>query len=235
MSIATLILGESGTGKTASLRNLNPEDVLLIQPVRKPLPFRSAGWKEIQYLKTPQGIRVRSGGTIVVSDDPQDIMFFMSKTQCPIVIIDDWQYILSNAFMRRRNERGFDKFTDIGGAGFDIVKLASELSAEKRVYVLAHTATDDFGNVRVKTLGKLLDDKVVIEGMFSTVLRTHVDAGKADGYSFSTKNNGHDTVKSPIGLFSSSAIENDLLAVDNAICEYYGIEQNINSNENQEN
>lgn len=213
MSYATLILGESGTGKTASLRNLDPKRTLLIQPVRKPLPFRSKDWHEIK----AKG----DGGNIFVCADAQKIVGAMHLTDRDIVIIDDWQYILSSQFMARRSEKSYDKFTDIGGAGYDIVKAAAELPANKRVYVLAHTATDDMGNIHVKTLGKLLDDKIVIEGMFTTVLRTFVDPGT--GYFFLTHNNGHDTVKSPMGMFKENQIENDLSSVDATICDYYGI------------
>ena len=124
-------------------------------------------------------------------------------------------------FMSRRTEKNFEKWAEIGGAGFDIAKAASELAEHKRVYVLAHTMTDDFGNTRIKTLGKLLDDKIVVEGLFTTVRRTQI----ADGnfYGFPTVNNGHDTVKSPMGMFKDKLIENDLAAVDSRIVEYYGI------------
>lgn len=215
MSYATLILGESGSGKTASLRNLDPDKTLLIQPVRKPLPFRSAGWKEIQ----AKG----DGGNIFVCSDAVKIVKAMHAAPREIIIVDDWQYILASQFMARRNEKNYDKFTDIGGAGYDIARAASELATNKRVYILAHTTTDDFGNVRIKTLGKLLDDKIVVEGMFTTVLRTHVDGGR---YTFTTQTNGHDTVKSPMGLFDSTEIDNDLAAVDTAICGYYQISNN---------
>lgn len=222
MSYATLILGESGTGKTASLRNLDPKRTLLIQPVRKPLPFRSKDWHEIK----AKG----DGGNIFVCNDAQKIVSCMRRAPQDVIVIDDWQYILSSQFMARRNEKSYDKFTDIGGAGYDIVQAASQLAEEKRVYVLAHTATDDMGNVRIKTLGKLLDDKIVVEGMFTTVLRTFVDPGT--GYFFLTHNNGHDTVKSPMGMFKENQIENDLAAVDSTICDYYGI--SVGSNEKQE-
>lgn len=210
MSYATLILGESGTGKTASLRNLDPSKTLLIQPVRKPLPFRAKGWRE------------GKGGNVFVSDDPVRILYVMRRApeHFEVIVIDDWQYILANMYMKARDVKGFDKFTAIGGAGFDIAKAASELGMSKRVYVLAHTTTDEYGNTRIKTLGKLLDDKIVVEGMFTTVLRTHVENGK---YTFLTKNNGYDTVKSPIGLFEEGEIENDIAAVDAAICDYYGL------------
>lgn len=214
MSYATLILGESGTGKTCSLRNLDPKKTLLIQPVRKPLPFRSKDWKEI--------VSKGDGHNIFVCSDPSKIVKAMHSAPHEIVVIDDYQYILASMFMARRLEKGYDKFNDIGGAGFDIAKAASELGPDKRVYVLAHTTTDDLGNTRIKTLGKMLDDKIVVEGMFTTVLRTHVQDGH---YTFMTQNSGHDTVKSPMGLFSDSEIENDLNSVDALICEYYGIGQ----------
>ena len=147
------------------------------------------------------------GGNIYVQSDPDKIVACMRRAPHDIIVVDDWQYILALMFMNRRKETGYQKFSDIGGAGFDIAKTAAELDQDKRVYVLAHTATDDFGNVRIKTLGKMLDDKIVVEGMFTTVLRTHVENGK---YTFLTKNNGQDTVKSPLGLFDAGEIENDL-------------------------
>lgn len=220
MSYATLVLGESGTGKTCSLRNLDPKNTLLIQPVRKPLPFRSAGWKEIK----AKG----DGNNILVCSNPQAIINCMHASPFDVIVVDDWQYILASMYMAARNVKGFDKFTEIGGAGFDIAKAASELGENKRVYVLAHTTSDEFGNTRIKTLGKLLDDKIVVEGMFTTVLRTHVENGR---YLFSTQNSGSDTVKSPMGMFSEQYIENDLAAIDRVICDYYGI---TNEKENEE-
>lgn len=212
MSYGCLILGESGTGKTCSLRNLDPKNTLLIQPVRKPLPFRSTGWKEIK----AKG----DGNNILVCSNPQAIINCMHASPFDVIVVDDWQYILASMYMAARNVKGFDKFTEIGGAGFDIAKAASELGENKRVYVLAHTTSDEFGNTRIKTLGKLLDDKIVVEGMFTTVLRTHVENGR---YLFSTQNSGSDTVKSPMGMFSEQYIENDLAAIDRVICDYYGI------------
>lgn len=220
MSYATLVLGESGTGKTCSLRNLDPKNTLLIQAVRKPLPFRSTGWKEIK--------QKGDGNNILVCSNPQAIINCMHASPFDVIVVDDWQYILASMYMAARNVKGFDKFTEIGGAGFDIAKAASELGENKRVYVLAHTTSDEFGNTRIKTLGKLLDDKIVVEGMFTTVLRTHVENGR---YLFSTQNSGSDTVKSPMGMFSEQYIENDLAAIDRVICDYYGI---TNEKENEE-
>jgi len=208
MSTSILVLGESGTGKSTSMRNMNPDDVFLIQSVRKPLPFRSS-WKHI-----------KDGGNIFVSDDSALIISKMEKTKRPVIVIDDFQYIMSNEFMRASDEKGFDKFTQIGRHAWDILNAASNLPDHKRVYILSHTETDNFGNTKVKTIGKMLDEKITVEGLFSIVLRTKVQDGQ---YLFSTRNSGADTVKTPMGMFDSMFIENDLAAVDAAICEYYGL------------
>lgn len=210
MSISTMILGESGTGKSTSLRNLSPESVLLIQAVRKPLPFRSQSWREID----------KSGGSIYVSDDSATIINAMQKTRKDIIIIDDFQYVLANEYMRRSAENGFAKFTEIGRKAWDILMQANALAPHKRVYILAHSETTESGKTKAKTIGKMLDDKITIEGLFTIVLRTDVSDGK---FTFRTKNNGSDTVKSPIGLFDTALIDNDLNAIDSAIVEYYAL------------
>lgn len=215
MSIASLILGESGTGKTTSLRHLDPANTLLIQPVRKPLPFRAAGWALFDRE------RCRTGN-VFVTDRSSDIVALMHRTARKVVVLDDFQYVLANEFMRRSEEKGFEKFSDIGRHAWDILTAAGSLPDDVRVYILGHTQSDDFGRTRVKTIGKLLDEKIVVEGMFSIVLRTVVQNGR---YSFSTRNSGSDTVKAPMGLFADELIDNDLAAVDAAITDYYGITQ----------
>lgn len=209
MSIATMILGQSGTGKTASLRNLSPEKTLLIQAVPKPLPFKS-NWKLVS--------AENKDGNILVSDNWDQICKAMQKTSREIIVIDDLQYVLANEFMARAHEVGFTKFTEMARHYFDIVTTATRLPENKRVYLLSHTDVSDQGQVKAKTIGKLLDEKITIEGLLTIVLRTHVINGQ---YVFSTHNNGSDTVKSPLGLFDEEHIENDLAAVDKAITEYY--------------
>lgn len=212
MSIATMILGESGTGKTTSLRNLDPTNTLLIQSIKKPLPFRSSGWG---YLT-----KENRTGNVIVSDDWIFIINTMKKTGRKVIVIDDFQYIMANEFMRRSEETGFQKFSDIGRYAWEIFTHSAGLPDDVRVYLLSHTSNDDMGHTKCKTIGKLLDEKITVEGMFTVVLRTAVDGDK---YFFSTKNNGYDTVKSPMGMFDSNRIENDLDVVDAAICAYYEI------------
>lgn len=212
MSIATFILGESGTGKSTSLRNLDPSKTLLIQAVRKPLPFKAKGWKVRASLK--------SEGNIIQTDDPSLIEKLMRQSPHDVVVLDDFQYVMANEFMRRTDERGFDKFTEIGRHAWDILKAASELADHRRVYILAHTDTDPNGRVKVKTIGKMLDEKITLEGMVTIVLRTQVRDGQ---YTFATQNNGNDTSKSPMGMFADQFIPNDLAEVDRTICEFYDL------------
>lgn len=211
MSIATLIIGESGTGKSTSLRNLDPAQTLLIQVLKKPLPFPSKTWKyfDKETAKT---------GNIFVRDSSDQIVNLMRNTKRKIIVIDDSQYLMANEYMMRSDERGFDKFTDIGRHSWDVMKAAIELPDDVRVYFLSHSDTTDAGKVKAKTIGKLLDDKITVEGMFTIVMRTAVIN---DQYIFKTRNNGNDTVKTPMALFESEHIENDLKAVDDAIKAYY--------------
>ena len=212
MAIITLILGHSGTGKTASLRNLKPADTLLIQPVKKPLPFKSKDWAVV----------TKAGGNIIQTDLSLKICEVLTKTKRKIIIIDDFQYIMANEFMRRSHEKSYDKFNDIARQAWDIITCAANLPQDVRVYFLSHIESNDFGKEKVKTIGRMLDDKITIEGLFSTVLKTAVRDGE---YFFTTKNNGNDTVKSPIDLFDKDLIDNDLAKIDAQIVEYYELNQ----------
>ena len=219
MSIAAFILGESGTGKSTSMRSMNPAETLLIQAIKKPLPFRSSGWK---YLS-------KEGGNILVCDQSAQIIAAMHKTQRPIIVIDDFQYILANEFMRRVLDKetgnaAFAKYNEIAHNAWSILMAASQLPDHKRVYILGHTQEDENGRVKAKTIGKLLDEKITLEGLLTIVLRTTVINGQ---YLFTTKNSGLDTVKSPMGLFEADQIDNDLAAVDAAVFSYYGLQETV--------
>jgi hypothetical protein len=215
MSIATLILGSSGTGKSTSLRNLDPAKTLLIQCIKKPLPFKADGWK----------IRVtdKSAGNVFQTSEPAKIEKIMRSSPHEIIVIDDYQAVMVNELMSRSSEKGYDKFTDIGKNAWNIFNAAGDLAEHRRVYILAHTQTDDFGQVRMKTVGKLVDQHIVPEGFFTIVLRTEVINSN---YKFSTQTNGQDCAKSPMSMFSDMHIDNDLMVVDKTIVDFYQLENN---------
>nr|DAH91003.1 MAG TPA: AAA domain protein [Caudoviricetes sp.] len=201
MGIPVLILGESGTGKSASLRNFKPSDLKVINVANKPLPFKN----KFESIST---------------DDYKTIIKELKLNKKKVSVIDDAQYLMANEFMRRATERGFDKFTEIAQNFWNLVNVVKDLPADQVVYFLAHIERDANGNEKIKTIGKLLDEKITVEGMFTIVLKTNVTDGQ---YSFVTQNSGHDTVKSPIGMFPSVVIDNDLKYVDEKIRNYYEI------------
>lgn len=202
MGIPILILGESGTGKTASLRNFESEEIALVNVTGKPLPFR-------KYFENISG-----------TTNFDDIAKFMKSTDKKVIVIDDCQYIMSFQYMRRIKENGWDKFNEIQSDFFNLIDLAFSLPSDVIVYFLSHIQTNDDGRQKIKTIGKMLDEKITIEGMFTTVLKTYVSDGK---YYFVTQNSGADTVKSPMGMFGTFAIDNDLKYVDDKIRNYYSI------------
>ena len=201
MGVAVLILGGSGNGKSASLRNVPEDKCLVINVADKPLPFKN-------HMES------------VSTDQYPEIIKQMKLTKKKIIVVDDAQYLMANEFMRRAGERGFDKFTEIGQKFWTLIQTVKELQKDVTVYFLAHIERDQDGNEKIKTIGKLLDEKITIEGMFTIVLKATVSDGV---YTFSTQSNGHDTVKSPIGMFPSMMIDNDLWYVDKKIREYYEI------------
>ena len=212
MSIATLVLGSSGTGKSTSLRNLDPSKTFLIQCIKKPLPFRATGWKT--------RINLKSEGNVLQTSDPLMIEKVLRSSPHEIVVIDDYQAVMVNELMNRSSEKGYDKFTDIAKSAWNIFNAAGSLAEHRRVYILAHTQTDDLGNVRMKTVGKMVDQTLVPEGYFTIVLKTDVINGN---YQFSTQTNGQDCCKSPIGMFAEKHVDNDLALVDQAIQEFYSL------------
>lgn len=214
MSVATLILGSSGSGKSTSLRNLDPAKTLLIQCIKKPLPFRATGWKT--------RVTIKSEGNIIQTSDPLLIEKCMRQSKADIVVIDDYQAVMVNELLSRSTEKGYDKFSDIAKNAWNIFTAAGDLAEYRRVYILAHTQTDDFGQIRMKTVGKMVDNTLVPEGYFTIVLRTEVINGN---YKFSTQTNGQDCAKSPMGLFKESHIDNDIAVVDEAIQEFYQLSQ----------
>ena len=204
MGQKVLILGGSGTGKSASLRNFKTDEIFVINSAGKPLPFKNH-FEAV----TPSFNRLT-----------QDVMKALDSTDKKVIVVDDAQYIMSFQYMRRIKENGWDKWNDIQGDFFNIIQHVDDLPDDVVVYFLSHIQRDDDGHEKIKTMGKLLDEKITIEGLFTTVLKTLVKDGQ---YFFLTQNSGLDTVKSPIGMFPSYAIDNDLKYVDTKIRNYYEI------------
>jgi hypothetical protein len=201
MAIIVMVYGQSGTGKSTSLRNFKPEDVCIVNVSGKPLPFKS---------------KHKTFNT----DDYMAIDAAIKKAPAKSIVIDDATYLMTGEYMRTAKVTGYQKFTDMALNYYTLVKNAAALPADKIVYFLGHSDTDANGNEKFKTIGKMLDEKVTLEGMFTIVLKTVVTDGK---YQFSTRNSGQDTVKTPLGMFNDVLIDNDLAMVDKTIREYYGI------------
>lgn len=201
MAIIVMVYGQSGTGKSTSLRNFKPEDVCIVNVSGKPLPFKN---------------KHKTFNT----DDYMAIDAAIKKAPAKSIVIDDATYLMTGEYMRTAKVTGYQKFTDMALNYYTLVKAASALPADKVVYFMGHSDTDANGNEKFKTIGKMLDEKVTLEGMFTIVLKTVVTDGK---YQFSTRNSGQDTVKTPLGMFDDVLIDNDLAMVDKTIREYYGI------------
>ena len=208
MAQKILIMGESGTGKSTSLRNLDPEITAVVNPVGKPLPFKSSNGKFTMLNNETKSSNITAW------------MKGQAKAGKKILIVDDFQYLLSIPYMNRIHEGGWDKWNDFGDDYFKLIDLCADLPADMRVYYLSHCETLENGITTIKLIGKLLREKITIEGLFTIVLRTSVIDQK---YFFLTQNSGKDTVKSPMGMFSEYAVENDLAYIDDKVCNYYEI------------
>lgn len=205
MAEKILIMGESGTGKSTSIRNCDPAITAIINPVGKPLPFRGA--------KKYEALEGVTDANLIC-----DFMDEAAKRGKKIIIVDDFQYILAIPFMNRIKENGWDKWNDFGENYFKIIDICNKLPKDVCVYYLTHCETLENGVTTVKLIGKLLREKITIEGLFTIVLKTGVSEGN---YYFFTQNSGKDTVKSPMGMFDAFSVENDLAYVDAKIRNYY--------------
>lgn len=213
--IPVLIIGKSGAGKSYSLNQLPTDGTIVVNVLNKPLPFRS---------------KLES----VACDDYRLIGAAIKKAKFQRYIVDDFGYLMTDQFMTALGSKGkggdmFQMYADIGLSMWEFIKEIQRAQTDARVYLMMHEDQDDFGNVKPRTLGKLVDQKVCLEGMVTICLRCAVNA-KGE-HVFLTQTNGQDVTKAPVGMFEAAEIPNDLNVVDKAISDYYDIKEET-GNEN---
>jgi len=224
MSTLVGIVGQSGTGKSTSIETLNPKETVIINVSNKPLPFK--GWKS----NYTQG-KLSEGANYISTDVAATIVQALkyisdNRPEIKYVIIDDLQYLMSFEFMAKAKEKGFEKFTDIGKNTFDVLNVSRQLRDDLIIFAIYHeeSTSENFNPKRkIKTIGKLLDDKITLEGLFTIVFFTEVkiEEDQKPHYYFVTQTDGVTTAKSPRGMFDELLIPNDLSFVSTKINEYY--------------
>lgn len=201
MGIPVLVLGESGSGKSTALRNFDPAEIGIFNVASKPLPFR----------KKMKVVNGAGYGTILKS---------LSNPKLKAYAIDDSQYLLAFEFFDRAQETGYGKFTELALNFRNLIQFViMNTPPDVIVYFLHHTERRDDGVLKAKTIGKMLDEKLTVEGLFSIVLLCQA---RQDKHVFVTQSSGISTAKSPMDMFPGE-IDNDLKLVDTAIREYWGL------------
>ena len=204
MGVPVLCIGKSGSGKSTSLRNFKGGELALINVLGKPLPFKN---------------NIGSYTT----DDYAKVKNAMEQSKINTIVIDDAGYLITNMFMRNHSSAGagnsiFAFYNQLGDEFWNLIQfIIHSLPAKKIVYLMMHEEKNDLGDIKPKTIGKMLDEKVTIEGMFTIVLRAVREGGR---YVFKTQSEGPDVAKSPMEMFPAE-IDNDLKMVDKTIREYY--------------
>ena len=202
-SVPVLLIGASGTGKSTSLRNFKKDEIAVANVLGKPLPFKT----DIEAPKV----------------DRYDIILkAITSTKKKVIVIDDAGYLLTNEFMNKSSVKGYDKYNEMANNFFNLINGIKSIEGGKTVYLVMHEDIDEYGNVKPKTIGKLLDDKVNIQGMFTICIRSMFENGN---YIFRLKTNGQDCVKTPFGMFEEEAMENDLKEFDKVVRNYYELDK----------
>lgn len=215
MGVPVLIIGKSGSGKSASLRNFDEKELALINVSKKPLPFK------------------KTFESTANTDDYQTIIDLISKTTKDSIVIDDAGYLIVNMFMRGHAAAGtgnaiFGFYNKVGDSFWNLIEHIKTLPKNKVVYVIMHEDKNEFGDIKPKTIGKILDEKVCLEGMFTMCLRCMKEDKR---YIFRTQSDGFDVSKSPEGLFDQIEIDNDLKFVDERIRDYWNLRKESKADE----
>lgn len=201
MGVSVLILGHSGSGKSTSLRNFEEGEIGIFNVASKPLPFR----KKLKVLNKAQYQQIHNS---------------LMQNKLKAYVIDDANYLMAFQNFAKASQKGYDKFTEMAVNFERLLEAANNTSDDTIVYFLMHPDYDDAGRMKPKTIGKMLDNQLTVEGMFPIVLLAYNDEG---GYFFLTKSDGTNPVKAPMGMLDEGIIENDLKAVDTAIREYWNM------------
>lgn len=211
MGIPVLILGESGSGKSASMRNFDQTQVGIFNVAGKPLPFRKK-------LNTMSAVKNQDGTYRRINYE--DIIRLLARSKAKSFVIDDSQYLMAFEELDRAKETGFTKFTEMALNFSGLVRfIINNLPPDVIVYFLHHVEETESGKVKAKTVGKMIDSKLTLEGLFSIVLLCEASA---EGHHFVTQSDGYTTAKSPMEMFDKT-IDNDLAFVDATIREYWSL------------
>ena len=201
MGVSVLVLGHSGSGKSTSLRNFEEGEVGIFNVASKPLPFR----KRLTKIDKAQYNQIHGS---------------LAKNAMRAYVIDDANYLMAFQNFALAKQSGYGKFTDMAVNFERVLEAANATNDDTITYVFMHPDYDESGRMKPKSIGKMLDNQLTIEGMFPIVLLATNDE---NGYHFVTKSDGTNPVKAPMGMFDEALIDNDLKAVDNAIREYWGM------------
>lgn len=202
MAEIVLVLGQSGHGKSTSLRNFKDNEICVISVAGKRLPFQS----DIKTINT---------------SDYRQIVEILKKNEKKVYVIDDSQYLMAFEMFGRVKEKGYDKFSEIGCNFQKLIEICKKLPEDVIVYFLHHIELTDMMTIKAKTIGKMLDNHLTLEGVFTIVLMA--ERGQ-NGYQFVTQTDGRTPAKSPMGMFDT-VIDNDLKMVDTNIRKYWNIPQ----------
>lgn len=216
MGQIVLCIGLSGTGKSASLRNLKKEECLVFNTANKLMPFKS----DLSCVN----LRDKNGTERYETIKSYIQSLSVNEDRCKLYIVDDAQFLMAFELMSRANEKGYDKFIEIACHWTDLMEYISGYTPrDVIVYFLMHNEYDNTnGTYKAKTVGKMVEQYMSPESLATIVLGTKCTEGK---YTFTTHNSGSDTCKSPIGMFKDDEIDNDLKLVDSTIREYYGFDK----------
>lgn len=206
MGVPVFIYGKSGSGKTRSLKFFGAEEIMLVNVEGKTLPFK----QQFKY--------------ICKTDSIDTIITQLNKMPCKTAVIDDAGYLMTHHFMNNhRNKKGnasFDMYDDIADNMYNLIRrIKVETPDDVIVYIITHEDTNDAGDTKIRTIGKLLDNKVCLEGMVTICIRCMSDNGK---HFFRTQTDGFDITKTPEDMFDEVEIDNNLKLVDDTIREFYG-------------